>query len=533
MNNHMQPIKRYFAILLAGFTVLAAGSCSKSFLDKELIGINPQTGSLDNEENARATMNACYAYIDGGDWNQVWFPRLQMESSTDNGWAANDYQDRPIEVGVSDFTGVNPFVSYIENFYKNMHEGIRNCNYMIKGMQEVTALPQALRDRYTAEAKFLRAYFYFELVKAFGADVINNNFDPTDATTFQPRSSVADIYKQVIQDLQEAAAALPERDQYASVDVGRATKGAALGLLAKAYLFSGDYPNAETTAQQVITSNKYSLETRFSRIFEPENVNGVESMFEVNYVNAAPLSRGPIPGVLTGAASVDGGWGWFGLTSDLENAYIAEGDDIRRTATILKAGEQVDNETPARIFPKHLINGKPAHTSFRYYRKFYIPLAKRVGDPWPYNHIIMRYAELLLIHAEAAAFNNKPDVALLSLNEVRERAELDAKASLTGDVLKEAIWHERRLELAGEGTFRWDDIRRATIGGKKLIARLMGPEGSFVKYNTTVNTDPVETAGHREPLNKGFYFKEGVHELWPIPAAAMNSNPALEQNPGY
>jgi hypothetical protein len=145
----------------------------------------------------------------------------------------------------------------------------------------------------------------------------------------------------------------------------------------------------------------------------------------------------------------------------------------------------------------------------------------------------MRYAEILLIHAEAAAFNGKAAEALTSMNQVRNRVGLLPKVGLTGDALKQAIWEERRLELAGEGTFRWDDIRRIKINGKSLIALLMGPNGSFVKYNTTMNTDPVETAGHREALNKGYYFKEGVHELWPMPASAINANSAMVQNPGY
>jgi starch-binding outer membrane protein, SusD/RagB family len=140
---------------------------------------------------------------------------------------------------------------------------------------------------------------------------------------------------------------------------------------------------------------------------------------------------------------------------------------------------------------------------------------------------------VLLIHAEAAAFNNKDAQALTSLNAVRQRVGLPDKSGLTGDALKAAIWNERRLELAGEGTYRWDDIRRIKTGGKKLIATLLGPNGTFVLYNTTINTDPIEKAGHREALNKGFYFKEGVHELWPIPANVLNSNSAVTQNPGY
>ena len=528
MNKIYKPV--VYALWL--FIITIAG-CKKSFLNKEVIGVNTQSGSLDNADNARASVSACYAYVNGGDWNQCLFPRLLMESATDNGWGANDYQDRPAELGVCDFTGVNANVSYVENYYKNMHEGIRNCNFVINGLPNAATIPDNLKNRYIAEAKFLRGYFYFELVKAFGDDVINNDFKSSDGTLILARSPKADIYTQIIKDFQEAAAVLPEKGQYGSSDIGRATKGAALGFLAKAYLFNGDYPNAESTALQIISSGKYSLESTFSKIFEPENVNGKESLFEVNYANAVGFGNGPLPAEVTGAASVDGGWGWFGLTSDLENAFIKAGDDVRRKATINKAGELVDNETPARIYPKHLVGSKPGHTSWRYYRKFYIPLSKRVGTPWQYNDLKMRYAEVFLIHAEAAAFNNKTVDALNSLNQVRRRVGLADKTGLSGDALKQAIWDERRLELAGEGTYRWDDIRRIKINGRALIALLMGPDGSFVKYNTTMNTDPVETATHRESLNKGYYFKEGVHELWPLPASAVNSNKAIIQNFGY
>ncbi len=528
----MNKINKYIFLILTVFTVLIMG-CKKNFLDKELIGINAQSGSLDNPENARSAVNACYAYINGGDWNQLNFPRMLMESSTDNGWGANDYQDRPGELGVCDFTGLNPFSSYVENVYKNNHEGIRNCNFVISKLPEATRLSAVLKNRYIAEAKFLRAFFYFELVKTYGDDVINNSFDANDATLFLPRSPTKEIYSTIITDLKDAAAGLPERGGYGSADIGRATKGAALALLAKAYLFSEDYPNAEATAQQIIASTKYSLEQPFSKVFEVANVNGRESIFEVNYVNAVGFGNGPILGVITGAAVVDGGWGWFGITSNLENAYVSEGDNVRRKATILKVGEIVDNETPARVFPAHTVGSKPAHTSFRYHRKFYVPLSQRVGTPWSTNDIKIRYAEVLLIHAEASAFNNKDAQALASLNLVRQRVGLADKIGLTGDALKGAIWNERRLELAGEGTYRWDDIRRIKVNGKKLIASLLGPNGTFVQYNTTISTDPVEKAGHREALNKGFFYKEGVHELWPIPANVLNANSAIKQNPGY
>ncbi len=525
--------KKSRIVIWCTLLLLTAGSCKKTYLDKELIGVNAQTGSLSDPENARLLVNGCYAYINNGGWYIANFPRLLMESSSDDGWAGNDYQDRPAEVGVTDFTGLLPSSSYVTFFYSSMHEGIRNCNNIINNLPAVTTIAAPLKDRYVAECKFLRAYFYFELVKTYGADVLLTTYSSNDATLLSPRSSPAEIYAQIIKDLKEASAVLPEKDGYPIVDIGRATKSAALGLLAKAYLFSEDYDNAEKTAALVINSGKVNLESRFSRIFEPTNVNGIESLFEVNTVSIVGLGNGPLLGTITGAAVVDGGWGWFGLTSNLENAYIAEGDNIRRKATIMKVGEAVDNETPTRIFPAHLVAGKPAHTSFRYYRKNYIPLSQRVGSPWPSVNIKQRFAEVLLIHAEAAAFNGNTGIALTSLNRVRSRVGLPDKTGLSGDALKAAIYNERRLELAGEGTYRWDDIRRIKINGVKLINTILGPNGSFVRYNTTQSTDPVETLPHREALNKGAFFKPGIHDLWPIPNNALNNNSNLTQNPGY
>lgn len=527
----MKKIKKL--IVICSLLVLAMSSCKKSFLDKELIGVNTQTGSLENPENARLLVNGCYAYINNGGWWICSFPRLLMEASTDDGWGANDYQDRPSELGVSDFAALLPTSTYVTYYYSGMHEGIRNCNNIINNLPAVTTIPDALKNRYIAECKFLRAYFYFELVKNYGADVLLTTFSATDATKTLPRSAPKDIYAQIIKDLTEASTVLPDKGGYAPSDVGRATKTAALGLLAKAYLFSEDYPKAEQTALSIVQSGKLSLESRFSRIFEPNNVDGPESLFEITSTSVVGLGNGPRLGEIAGAAVVDGGWGWFGLTSNLENAYVAEGDNVRRKATIIKVGEAVDNETPTRLFPAHTVNGKPAHTSFRYYRKFYIPLNQRVGSPIPSVNIKQRYAEILLIHAEAAAFNANTTAALISLNAVRTRVGLPAKMGLAGDALKEAIYNERRLELAGEGTYRWDDIRRIKVNGTKLINTLLGPNGTFVKYNTTINTDPIETLPHREALNKGFLFKAGVNDLWPIPANALNNNSSLTQNPGY
>ncbi len=524
-------IKKMFIACSA--TVLLATSCSDEFLEKELIGINAQTGSLDNPDNIRLAVNSAYAHVNGGDWWTTNFPRLLKEASTDDAWGGNDYQDRPGELGMADFSNVISTNGFVDGLYFNLNNGIRSCNWVITSLENSKVISDQLRDRYIGEMKYLRAYFYNELTTTYGDAVLNISASPTDGGTFPKRVPVSEIYKQMVKDLEEAAAVLPEKGTYQAQDVGRVTKGAALALLSRVALYNEDYPKAESSAASVINSGKYTLESRFSKIFEPENVDGPESIFEINYTNAVGFGNGPLLSVITTAASVDGGWGWFGLTSNLENAYKAENDDVRRKATIIKAGEVVDNEEPERIYPFHKVGGKPAHTSWRYHRKYYVPSSKRVGTPWSFNNIKQRLGEVYLNHAEASAFNGKADQALNSLNKVRNRVGLPNKSGLSGDALKQAIWIERRLELAGEGTFRWEDLRRIKVGGKKLIYSVLGPNGSFVNYNLKDNRDSIETLPHREALNKGAFFKEGVHDVWPIPQNAILANKALQQNPGY
>lgn len=517
--------KGFLSVLIVSLVFVTG--CKKEFFEKKLYGIQDQVATIKDEASALAMVNGCYALIDGTDWYTSRFPKLMLESSSDNGWGGNDYQDRPSEIGTLAFTNaLNPDNGFVKSLFDELYQGVRNCNNTIAVIPSAP-ISDALKKRAVAEAKFLRAYYYFELAKTFGDCTLYTNLP--NSGELIPRSPVKDVYAQIVKDLKEASNDLPETGAYSASEKGRATKGAALGLLAKAYLFMEDYPNAEITAQTVIQSNKYTLLPNYGDLFKTSNPWSQESLFEIGYFPDTKFSTG-VRSTTIHWATNDGGWGWFALTSDLENAFISEGDDVRRKNTILKAGEPVEGEN--RIYPAD--EGKS--TSGRYSRKLYVPLAERGGlyGNQPLNKIIIRFAEILLIHAEAAAFNGKTAEALVSLNKVRQRVNLAPKMGLAGDALKMAIYNERRLELAGEGTYRWDDIRRIKIGGKKLISLLMGPNGTFVKYNTTVNVDPIEKKPHRENINKGIEFKEGKNELWPIPRTVIQaSNGVFTQNNGY
>lgn len=523
----ISQIKNKFLLPVLIMLLIATAGCKKEFFDKKLYGIQDQLATIKDEVSALALTNGCYAFVDGTDWWSGRFDRLMLECSSDDGWGGNDYQDRPTEIGSMAFTNaLNSDNGYVQSLFNNLYQGVRNCNNLIAVIPNAPITP-ALKKRAIAEAKFLRAYYYFELVKNYGDCVLYTNL-PTSSDLI-PRSPAKDVYAQIVKDLKEASADLPEVDAYAAADKGRATKGAAVALLSRAYLFMEDYANAETTAQTVIQSNKYDLLPNYGDLWKVNNPWSKESLFEIGYFPDTKFSTGVRATTMTWATS-DGGWGWFGLTSNLENAFIAEGDDVRRKNTIVKEGDPIEGEN--RVHPAY----NNQHTSGRHFRKLYVPIAERGGlyGNQPLNTIIVRYAEVLLIYAEAAAFNGKSLEALVALNKVRQRVGLTPKAGLSGDVLKQAIWNERRLEFAGERTYRWDDIRRIKIGGKKLISLLMGPNGSFVKYNTTLNADPVETKPHRESLSKGTEFKEGKNELWPIPRSVIQaSNGTVTQNNGY
>lgn len=342
----------------------------------------------------------------------------------------------------------------------------------------------APKERIIAEAKFLRALNYFWLVRSFG-DI------PLQHVDLVERAPVSEVYAYIEQDLTEAIADLPLKNDYASGDIGRATKGSAQGLLAKVYLYQEKWQQAADMANTVITSNQYDLEPDYATIWRESTENGPESVFEIQ-------ARGEIPqhGVQqysqTQGARGPSGWGWgFNSPSqNLEDAFNAEGDVIRRDATIIFAGET-------------LWDGRVVSTSVenpRYSEKAYSSAnaGQSDGDK---NIRVLRFAEILLIRAEALNELGQSSAALAPLNRVRSRVELPNVTTTDQNQLRLAIWKERRLELAMEHD-RWFDL---------------------------VRTGQAEDAMAED----GKTFIVGKHELFPIPNRQLVQTPSMRQNPGW
>lgn len=527
-------MKKIFLLVIVICTVSINVNCSKEeFLDQPLRGRQLLDDFFSTPENAVLFINGIYNKVNGESWFQANFPRQINEMATDDQWSGNTIQPRPDITGIAAY---NVFAgsTYFNLFWENHYIGITRANISLERIPNVD-IDNEIKSRLLGEAKFLRAFFYFDLVRSFGGvplvTTYNELLEP--AINDKTRASVDEVYTIIEQDLLDAVNALPLRSEYASTDLGRATKGAAQSLLAKVYLTRERWSEAQAMALNVVQSGEYSLEPEFENIYSVDNPHGVESIFEIEYINDPQFTD--IGGQLstTNGSRGDQGWGWGVPTSHLENAFLSEGDNIRLRSTIIKHGDPVYGDPDVTEF-----DGEPSENkSGRTNRKYYIPVAKR---PTPYqrgqhplSYIHIRYADVLLMHAEAAYFNNDENTAKASLKLVRDRVDLDTNMSLTGIALRDAIWKERRLELALE-QHRLFDLRRQKVNGVSRLATIMGPNGSFVKYNTEESTDPFETTNLGEAQNKGILFDVNVHLLWPIPPAEIQlSQGNITQNPGY
>ncbi|TWO33442.1 RagB/SusD family nutrient uptake outer membrane protein [Seonamhaeicola sediminis] len=526
----MKKIVLFLSIVGALFVA----SCDKEdFLDQPLQGRQTLDDFFANGDNAEFFVNALYRKVNGEDWWQVNFQRQINEMASDDNWAGNTEQPRPDITGIAQY---NVFAgsTYFNRFWESHYIGITRANLTLERIPNID-IDENKKTQFLGEARFIRAFLYFDLIRNFGGvplvTTYSEIFDPS--INDKVRGTVEEAYELIEEDLMIAINSLPRKSEYAPADLGRVTKGAAQSLLAKAYLYQEKWTEAQVMAKTVMDSGEYGLEPDFADIYRVGNAHGVESIFAIEFINNPSTPRVGAQYAITNGSRGDRGWGWASPTSDLENAFLSEGDNIRLRSTIIKHGEPVYGDPAVTEF-----DGKPSENkSGRTNRKYYVPTAER---PTPYQrgqipgtYIHIRLADVILFHAEAAYFNGDETSARNSLKLVRDRVGLDTNMSLSGSTLRDAIWKERRLELALE-QHRLYDIRRQKINGVPRIASILGPNGSFVKYNTEVSTDPFETTNLKEPQDSGRLFDPNVHMLWPIPPEEIQlSRGNITQNPGY
>lgn len=414
---------------------------------------------------------------------------------------------------IDDFT-LTPVNGTLTDIWQSAYEGINRANYMTqykaKNLQG-QAVDFAGKDAMYGEVYFLRAYFYFNLVKLFG-DVplfTDKRLSLSDSKTLK-RSAKALVYKQIELDLNNAIAVLPIVQQ----QKGRITKFAAKALLGKVLLYQNKYDAAVPVLQDIINSNLYSLVPNFGSIFLLSGSNGNESVFEVQYSNASPYynwggvtrGQGNYAVQQCGVRGLNGsegmpyapGWSTNLPTQNLAAAYQA--GDQRKNITVLDIAAYKANNPSLNI----TYQDAPYKNTGLYNQKYLPKKGETSGQVelnYDNNQRIIRYADVLLMAAEANEKSAAPNEtnAQQYLNMVRARAFGDNAHNITatGSALYDAILAERRLEFGMEGDRFFDLVRTG-----------------------------------RAAAVLGTAFKAGKNELFPIPQTEIDIS-GITQNPGY
>lgn len=507
-------------VIIFSFLTLAAClltvSCQKSFLDVPVQGqattatdpnlaVNLVTGVYNSLYNGEAFGGA------GGDVHGISFIAATniISDDADKGSTPGD---QPLLNDIDNFT-TTPTNNFVAALWNGYFSGISRANQALAALA-TAALDAKTKNQLIGEVRFIRGYYYFNLVRFFGKvpKVVRVPKDAQDANTdpvFQTRAPVDTIYSVITQDLQFAIDNLPLRAQSA---VGHASKGAAQSLLAKTYLYRKKWQQVQALTQAVINSGQYQLLPDYTMLWRYAGNNNVESIFETQ---SGTFNNGDLavsgyctwqgPRVGSKGGWTDLGFGFDTPSPNLVNAY--EPGDVRKTSTIIT----VDTS------PKHV--GTVLYDGFRipsadsvqnlfYNYKAYASENKNIEpflgnrDQKQKNVRLLRYADVLLMNAEANNELGQSAAAIPSLNLIRTRAKLAATKAASPTEVRNAIWQERRIELAMEHDRFFDLVRTGRA------AQVM------------------QAAGKN--------FVAGKNELLPVPSLQIQlSGGLLDQNPGY
>ncbi len=485
-------IRKVIQTMLMGLFVTG---CSSDFLEQQKLGEETSDVFFNSQEKAVASLTA--AYSDVKDYRFGWGYWAFGETLSDNAiYGGNDGDVlgfEPLKV----FNGL-PSHSLITNKWRVSYRGANRTSQTIEGIQRMdNALFEsvAFKNRLIAEAKVLRAFYHFELVRSFGRIPILDRVIKSSSEKIG-QSEITDVYAFIIKELEEAEPYLPTKSNYSQADLGRITQGYAQGLLAKVNLYAGNYDKARDWAKKVMDSNEYQLLPNYAELFTFAQENGVESLFEINFHNSqtefeAVKNNGNFQTLFMLPRGITYGYGINLPTQNLADAFDAAGDVIRKNATLLTTDEVLQRET----------SGNPLvfnRTGYFQEKMYVYPADRSAQIRNNANNIrIMRYAEVLLIYAEACAEVGEETEARTALNLVRTRVGLP-DVTTSGTALKDAIFNERRLELAGECE-RYHDLIRTG------------------RANATILPGWTES-----------------HKYWPVPQTEIdNTTGEITQNPGY
>jgi hypothetical protein len=510
----------YKSSVIAGLFLMLT-SCSKDFLDETVYGVLAADEYYSTEEELQEGVFACYDVLQwsvAADWNSMYVVKSFPSDETHAGGGSDS--DQPAYQQLDDFsyTAEN---EPIEHSFQAMYFGIMRANAIINiAVGDTDAKVQMI-----AEAKALRAYFYFELVSMWGGVPIRLTL-PSPSEYSIEKSTAEEVYAQIHKDLEEAIPDLPKKSDYSTEMRFRMSQGMAWALEGKAYLYQKMYAESAAAFENVITSGEYALASDYSKLFLIESEYGIESLFEIGYVSTEGYDwgtfewggsrsmenninwqlMGPRSDYFSGGTSgLQGGWGFNYPTAKMAEAYDDEGDTVRKDASILSVADL--RSKYGGDWTEDWTKTNPVWGMEGYFRLKYGTLTAETSDSdgavaelnYGTNLRLMRYADVLLMAAEANFLAGNTSIAQGYFDQVRNRVSLPYKA-----ITMDGIKTERRLELAFEGV-RFLDLIRWGDASTVLVDQGFSENGNFAEK----------------------------HSLYPIPAAEINNNTKIVQNPGW
>lgn len=431
--------------------------------------------------------------------------------------------------------------SRVSDDWSDLYAGIRTANAFLNNVDRVQTTNTNLINRLKGEVRTLRAYFYTRLAALFGdVPIVTTELSLAESKALS-RNAVSEVWDFVNTELTEAAALLPN----AQTDKGRITKGAALGIKARAMLYAARYQDAADAAKAVMDLNVYSLYASYDNLFTYGAENNPEIILDIQYIDDTYSNN--IFNVL--AQSSMNSRSLYVPTKNLVDAYeMTNGLAITDAASGFDPFNPYANRDPrlgysiflpGDILPNgKVFNPKPNSTTGDAVGSTFVVsptgfnLEKYVnvedlGNPsnCGINLILMRYAEILLTYAEAKIELNELDASVYdAINEVRQRPDVNMPAITTGksqDELRQIVRHERLVELAFEG-LRFFDVRRWRIGEDVMPGKVYG----MTYADGSGNLQTVEVTAWENFFSQRNY-------LWPVPQVERELNPGLEQNPDW
>ena len=587
-------MKKIVYSVLAFAALMTVASCEKN-LDIPQKGVTAIETFYQTDEDCISALNAAYARfatrITGQDGSSIYTDyKAALNNCGDDMYAAgSNFGDNDFMAQLDEFR-LDSGNQVVDHFYKNLFQVNYACNLVIDHFKDglPNGGPTATTKRCVAEARVMRAYIYFLLTALWNTPPFidhvlaeglpyNSDKDPENPMSHE------DLFRWVASECESAAADLDERKSTSDKDGAvKVTKGFAWAVQGKALLFVKDYAGAKAALKKVIDSGKYALVpgSQWADLFHVEGDCNEEKVFELNieYNSALGAWGGQIQrstwmeaniwnwrsdhfvagaspqGKYTGGVD---GWGGLGVPQWFGDEFFAnDGHSPRFDATLKRIDDAVYNmeyNSPeiAELTPEQrktsTLVGIADKEQGLYGQSFWLPFKQllRSTDAGAYgsnvrlnNGIIMRYAEVLLLYAEACLQSGDSGQGAWAVNEIRKRAGLSTLGSVDMNVLKK----EKSYELWLEGSrwldlVRWGDTDRVKKAGQDVpklfdkIHREPQPTDQGIKWLD----ERFYTVSTHEAIDKKYDvgFKEGQHEFFPFPVSVMDKNPNMVQNPGW